>query len=189
MVGALVAGIPLLLTRSSGGSGLGAAHEALHAPANLDGFTPMVGHSKINPAMNKRTESSETMSAKNLSDAYGGAASTVRQYVDAGLENFVALEAVRATSPKPFVPYVDAASIGLAKPQQEVVTIGQTSCVVANDPAPTGQQESPDQVHVVICERTSPHLTVRLRFTGGGDRSHSPQDAAALTERAWAALS
>jgi hypothetical protein len=189
VVGALIAGIPLLLTRSSGGSGgLGAEHEALQAPASLDDFTSFAINPKVDAGNKKRAETNDSTSAKNLSEAYGGAATTVRQYVDSGLENFVTLEAVRAASPKPYIPYVDPAALGIAKPQQEIVTIGQTSCFVTNQVIPAGQQESPDQIRVGFCERTSPHLTVRLRFNGG-DRWHSPQDAAALTERAWSALS
>ncbi|OLE24848.1 MAG: hypothetical protein AUG49_12340 [Catenulispora sp. 13_1_20CM_3_70_7] len=182
VVGALVAGIPLLLTRSSGG-GLGVSHEALHAPANLNDFTPMTSNPKMPPATKKRTETAETMSAKNLSEAYGGAATTVRKYIDPELGDFVTLEAIRATSPKPYVPYVDAATIGFAKPLQEVDTIGQTSCVVQNVPGSGGKQDT----HVQICERTSSHLTVRLRFDGEG--WDSLEDAVALTERAWSALS
>src|ERR1051326_3031072 len=101
VVGALVAGIPLLLTRGDGGGGFGATHEALHAPANLDGFTSIGDNAKINGSAKKRAADADPISAKNLSDAYGGAATTVKQYVDADLLNFLTLEAVRATSPKP----------------------------------------------------------------------------------------
>lgn len=188
VVGALVAGIPLLLTRGSSDGGFGATHEALHAPEELGGFTPITSHPKVQPDTKKRYGADEPVNAKNLSDAYGGAATMVKQYVDANLESFVTLEAVRATSPKPYAPYVNPASIGIAKPQQEIVTVGQTSCFVTNEVAPAGQQESADQVHVAACERTSSHLTVRLRFTGG-DHWHSPLEAAALTDRFWTALS
>lgn len=113
----------------------------------------------------------------------------VQQYSDAGLENLVELEAVRAQSPTPFQPYEDAAALGMAKPPQEIETFGHVSCLVANAPAPAGQQEQPNSSSAVTCERTSAHLTVRLRFGGSGDLMHSPQQAAALVDTAWNSMS
>ncbi|GAA1972355.1 hypothetical protein [Catenulispora subtropica] len=189
VVGALVAGIPLLLTRSSdgGSGGLGASHESLSAPAALADYTPAAKNNKVDPATIKRITTTETTSTKNLSDAYGGATAVVRQYTDASLQNWVTLEAVRAESPKPYYPYVDPAQIGMAKPDQDVETFGQVNCLVHYTPVAQGQPEPPDQVLVMTCERTSAHLTVRLRFASG-DAWHSPADAAALTDKAWSQL-
>ena len=132
---------------------------------------------------------SAPQSAKNLSAAYGGAAVVVQRYSDADLANFVTVEAVRAQSPAPYMPYENAQDLGLAKPEQEIVTFGDVRCLVADLPTAAGQQPQADSVTTETCERTSTHLTVRLRFGGGGDLMHSPQQAAALVNVAWGSLS
>lgn len=190
VVGALVAGVPLLLAGGgdSGGGSLGASHDALSAPNTVGAYSSMIKNPKVNANTIKRITDTETVSAKNLSDAYGGATAVFRQYSDADLENDFSLAAVRAQSPKPFIAYVDAAQLGLVKPEQDVEMFGQVACVVHHQPVLAGQQEQPDQVHVSSCERTSAHLTVRLLF-GGGDAWNKAADAAALTDEAWSQLS
>lgn len=189
VVGALLAGIPLALMSDSGGGGLGASHSGLSAPDALSAYTPMVKNSKANGDLIKRVTETETVSAKRLSDAYGGAGAVVRQYTDDGLANSFQLEAVRAQSPKLFYFYVNPTYLGTVKPDQDVETYGDVSCLVHYQVTPQGQQVQPDQVFVVSCERTSAHLTVRLRMLSGEDLWHSPKDLAALTDKAWAALS
>ncbi|WP_194905759.1 hypothetical protein [Catenulispora rubra] len=186
VVGALGVGIPWAMSGS--GKAFGAESGSLKAPASIGVYVPTVQNPKTDPATAKRIQASDPISAENLSAAYGGAATVVQQYSDAGLENFVVLEAVRAQSPTPFLPYVDAASIGMAKPNQEVDTFGHVSCLVAYIPVPAGQQEQPGDSSAITCERTSAHLTVRLRFGGGGDLMHSPQQAAALVDTAWSLM-
>ncbi|MEZ0115237.1 hypothetical protein ABH920_009272 [Catenulispora sp. EB89] len=187
VVGALAVGIPW--ATSGSGTAFGAESGALKAPASIGAYVPLAQNPKTDAATAKRIQTSDPISAKNLSAAYGGAATTVQQYSDAGLENFVELEAVRAQSPTPFLPYVDAASIGMDKPTQEVDTFGHVNCLVANTPVPAGQQEQPGSSSAVTCERTSAHLTIRLRFGGDGDLMHSPQQAAALVDTAWNSMS
>lgn len=187
VVGAVVVGLPWLL--SGGSSTFGAERAALKAPASIGGFTPMARNPKTGAAEVKRIENTDSVSTKSLSNAYGGAAAVVQEYTDAGLLNFVSLEAVRAQSPLPFEPYEDAHALGMEKPEREIVTFGQVNCLVAYAPVAVGQQEEPDGTNAVTCERTSAHLTVRLRFSGGGDLMHAPQQAAALVDAAWNLLS
>ncbi|WP_212238943.1 hypothetical protein [Catenulispora pinistramenti] len=188
VVGAVVVGVPWLLTSSSS-SPFGADKSALTAPASIGAFTPMVKNSKTPAATLKTMEESATVGAKNLSAAYGGAAAVSQEYSDAGLENYVVLEAVRAQSPIPYVPYEDAHALGMDKPEQEIDTFGQVHCLIANIPVAVGQAAQPNGTSAVTCERTSAHLTVRLRFGGDGDVMHSPQQAAALVDTAWGELS
>lgn len=189
VVGAFAAGVPWALSGSSSSSPFGAAKGALTAPAAIAGFKPLEHNPKADAATVKRMAESDPISAKNLSAAYGGAAAVVQQYTDTGLENFVELEAVRAQSPTPFQPYEDAHALGMDKPVQEIDTFGQVTCLVVNVTVPLGQQEQPNSANVVTCERTSAHLTVRLRFGGGGGLAHTPQQAAALVDTAWNSLS
>ena len=186
VVGALAVGIPWMVSDS--GNAFGAQTGALKAPASLGPYIAMQQNPKADAATVKRIQEADPISAKNLSAAYGGAASVVQQYSDAGLENFVELEAVRAQSPIPFQPYVDAKAIGMDKAPQEIVKFGDVNCFIVNQPVAPGQQEDPNASSAVTCERTSPHLTIRLRFSGGGDLMHAPQQAAALVDTAWKAM-
>jgi len=187
VVGALVAGVPLLLSQNT--KAFGATGDALNAPGAIGGFSSMARNSKVDAATVKRIQSQDAVSTKNLSAAYGGAAAVVGEYSNADISTEFELEAVRAQSPKPFFPYVDAHAIGMDKPSQEIVTFGRVACLVANIPVGVGQQEQPQSATAITCERTSAHLTVRLRFGGGGDLMHSPQQAAALVDTAWSAIS
>jgi hypothetical protein len=183
VVGALAVGIPWLMSGS--GKAFGVESGSLKAPASIGAYVPLLQNSKTDAATAKRIQTSDPISAKNLSAAYDGAATVVQQYSDAGFESFVELEAVRAQSPTPFLPYQDAPALGMDKPSQEVDTFGHVSCLVANIPVPVGRQEQPNSSTAISCERTSAHLTVRLRFGGAGDLLHSPQQAAALVDTAW----
>ncbi|MFH9352430.1 hypothetical protein [Kitasatospora sp. NPDC017646] len=194
VAGLLIAGVPLLLTGSGGDGGgpataaaFGGLGEDLHAPDSLPGgFTPLTA--ATNAPLARNAAADEAGGTRALSQAYGGAAATVRQYTDDGMRDFLVLEAVRAVSPKPYTPYVDAAQLGQAKPNSEVVTIGQVSCLVFYQPIPTGQDVTPDKTNVQLCERTSAHLTVRLRFTGSEQLQHHVDQAARLTDQAWSAF-
>ncbi|MFD5467831.1 hypothetical protein ACFWIQ_34220 [Kitasatospora sp. NPDC127059] len=191
VAGLLLAGIPLLLT-GSGGDGdapataaaFGGLGETLHAPDRLPGgFTPLTAGADAKLAENAAAD--EAGGTRTLSQAYGGAAAAVRQYADDGMRDFLVLEAVRAASPKPYTPYADPAPLGQAKPNSEVVTIGQVSCLVFYQPVLTGEQVTPDKTNVQLCERTSAHLTVRLRFAGAQQLQHDTDQAAHLTDQAW----
>jgi len=187
VVGAAALGVPWLMNSDS--SPFGAGKASLKAPASIGTYTQVQKNPKYTPGSLKLINDSDPQSAKNLSAAYGGAAVVVQRYTDADLANFVTLEAVRAQSPTPYVPFVNAQDLGLAKPDQEIVTVGDVHCLVANLPTEAGQQPQSDSVNTLTCERTSAHLTVRLRFGGAGDLMHSPQQAAALVDVAWSSLS
>ena len=188
VVGAVVVGVPWLIV-SGNTSALGADRTSLKAPVSIGAYTQLQKNSKLTPASLKMINDSDPQSAKNLSAAYGGAAAVVQRYSDADLANFVTLEAVRAQSPTPYVPYESAQDLGLAKPDQEIETFGAVHCLVANTPTQAGQLPQEASANTVTCERTSAHLTVRLRFGGGGDLMHTPQQAADLANWAWGLLS
>jgi hypothetical protein len=185
VVGVVAVGVPWLASGTTSTSPFGAGKASLKAPTSIGGYTQLRKNPKFGAASLKMINDSDPQSAKNLSAAYGGAAAVVEPYADAGLETFVTLEAVRAQSPTPYVPYENAQDLGLAKPDQEIVVFGAVHCLVANNPTQAGQAEQPDGINTLTCERTSAHLTVRLRFGGGGDLMHSPQQAAALVDTAW----
>jgi hypothetical protein len=196
VAGLLIAGVPLLLTGSGGddagpatsAAAFGGLSEDLHAPDSLPGgFTPLTaGPDK---ALAKNAAADEAGGTRTLPQAYGGATAVVREYADDGMRDFLVLEAVRAASPKPYTPYVDPAPLGQAKPNTEVVTVGQVSCLVSYQPVPAGQDVTPDKTNVQLCERTAGHLTVRLRFNGAEQSlQHHVDKAAELTDQAWSEL-
>lgn len=187
VVGAVVVGVPWLM--SGDASPFGAEKTSLTAPVTFGGFTQVEHNPRYKPGSLNLFKDSNPQSAKNLSAAYGGAAVVVESYADVDLANFLTLEAVRARSPLPYVPYVDARDLGLAKPEQEIVAFGDVECLVVNEPAVAASQPDTSTATAVTCERTSAHLTVRLRFSGGGDVAHSPAQAAALVDTAWGLLS
>lgn len=116
-------------------------------------------------------------SSELLSAAYDGAAAVVQQYSDDALEQTFHLEVVRAPSPKPYLPYADAKAMGLSKPPEEVVEIGDVSCAVRNI------ESGPSQV--MTCMRTADDLTVVISHVGS-DLGESPDKVAALVDEVWA---
>ncbi|MHA6763796.1 hypothetical protein [Streptacidiphilus sp. PAMC 29251] len=103
------------------------------------------------------------------------------------MAEIVTLNAVSASSPQPYVPYEDAAQLGLAVPTDQLVQVGQVACVVFNQPTAAGQKPAGDSVVVTYCQRTGSGLTVQLRASG--DLQHQPAEMAALVDKAWSALS
>jgi hypothetical protein len=126
--------------------------------------------------------------AAALAAAYGGAAAGAQDYSDDSFENLFLLLAVRAPTPRPVVPYVDAAYLGLVRPPDEVRSFGAVSCVLHNDATATGHTPAPDSVHTVLCQRSGPHLTVQLRSVSG-DLGNHPDQVARLVGEAFASLS
>jgi hypothetical protein len=113
-------------------------------------------------------------SSARLSRAYDGAGAVVQRYSDEDLHTMFALQAVRAPSPAPFVPYVDPEDLGLEKPTEEVVEFGSVTCAVYNNP---GQPPV-----TVNCLRSSDDLTVSITHVNG---DLAPEDVAKLVDEAW----
>lgn len=194
VVGLAAVGIPVLLSDDDGGGfGGGGGGAELSAPAKLDGLRPLADLQRSAPTakakeMADRIAEEEGKSGERLSEAYGGAAAVMRQYADEEIQTTATLVAVRSRSPKPYVPYVDPKRLGLAKPQDELKTIGDVSCVLYNQPTPEGSAPTADSVHVTYCQRTGDGLTVQVRTVGSGV-ANKPAKVAALVESAWSALS
>src|SRR4051812_38381936 len=100
--------------------------------------------------------------AAAASAAYAGAQAIAEDYSNDGLTDFALLVAVKAPTPKLYVPYVDAAYLALAKPPQEVRAYGDVQCQVQNDPTASGRKPAPESVHVIMCQRSGAHLTVQI---------------------------
>ena len=113
-------------------------------------------------------------STARLSQAHDGAGAVVQRYADEDLETMFTLQVVRAPSPAPFVPYVDAKDLGLDKPTEEVIEFGSVACEVYN---------SPGQPPVAVnCLRSSDDLTVSITHVNG---DLAPADVAKLVDEAW----
>ncbi|MGY0057250.1 hypothetical protein ACWY4P_11895 [Streptomyces sp. LZ34] len=195
VVGLAAVGIPVLLSDDDGGGGFGGGGGSgeLSAPAKLDGLRPFAeiqraaGVPKAEEMADAITKE-DRKSGERLSEAYGGAAAVVQRYADSDVQTTVTLVAVRGRSPQPYVPYQDPKRLGLAKPQDELKTFGDVSCVLYNQPTAAGSKPTADSVHVSYCQRTGDGLTVQVRTLGGGV-ANQPDKVADLTEKAWSELS
>jgi hypothetical protein len=97
------------------------------------------------------------------------------------------LIAVRAESPRPFTPYTDAETLGLARSPQEVRTFGEVSCVVQNRATPAGEEPEPEATLATSCQRTGDGLTVHVLYPRP-DLGSQPEAVARMVDEAWAAL-
>ncbi|MFI1334916.1 hypothetical protein ACH4U7_33395 [Streptomyces sp. NPDC020845] len=196
VVGLAAVGIPALLSDDGdggGGFGGGGGGGELSAPAKLDGLRSFADIQRAAgvPKAKKMADGiaeEDRRSGERLSEAYGGAAAVVKRYADADVQTTVTLIAVRSRSPQPYVPYQDHKRLALAKPQDELKTIGDVSCVLYNQPTPAGSKPTADSVHVSYCQRTGDGLTVQIRAVGSG-MANQPEKVAAVVEKAWSELS
>lgn len=137
------------------------------------------------------TEDAATAAALSL--AYGGPAAAARSYADPDLLTFVNATAVRAESPRLFLPRVtDPADAGLAVNRENISTDGSVDCYTVRTQVTTaGGTPDPAQIAVSLCQRTGDGLTVRIYPSGGAD----PEDpdrvatAVAMTNELWDAVS
>jgi hypothetical protein len=191
VVGALVVGLPWLLSSSGGGGGLGGSSGAITAPGSLGSLKSLheasvqVGGDK-GAANADRQAADDVRSAKLMSTAYGGAAATVAHYADEELDDIVALSVVRADSPEPFVQYQNLKELAEAVPQNELVRTGDVACLVFNADFVKSGPEPTDGVMTTLCQRTGNGLTVQVRPSG--DIQHHPDQVAALVDNAWDAV-
>jgi hypothetical protein len=113
----------------------------------------------------------------------------VESYASPDLLTMFSLIAVRASAPGLIVLYQDPKYLQLARAPTELLTFGATTCQVQNDPTPIGKKPAADSVHVIQCQRTGPHLTVRLASVASDELGSKPSAAAAVVDQAWQALS
>ncbi|GAA2682424.1 hypothetical protein [Streptomyces lunalinharesii] len=175
----------------AGGSGVGrTSTSTVTLPAAVGAFVEFQGaaHRSGNRGADqtaRRIATSDAQSTSLLSRAYGGAGAAVRTYAQpADLSVTFMVGVVRGGSPAPFVPYQDAAALGLVRPMREVRTVGGVACVLVNQPTPAGQTPRPDSVTVDHCQRTKEGLTVTVGNISG-DLHNSPDQVAALVEDVW----
>lgn len=172
-------------------AGSGTRPAPLKLPASIGGFVRIedvpLNRTGAGLRITKRYAGWDRRTAASLSRAYGGVPAAAQLYSDKGLENMFLLLAVRAPSPRLFTPYQDPGYLGLARPQNEVRTIGDVDCLVFNDPTPRGKTPPADSVHVVECRRSGRQLTVSIVHVTG-DLASAPATAAQLVDAGWNAL-
>jgi hypothetical protein len=137
----------------------------------------------------KRHAAWDRKTAAAASAAYGGAAAVSEDYSNEGYTDFALLVAVKAPSPKLFVPYSDPVVLGLVKPFSEVRVYGDVQCQVQNDPTVAGKKPAANSVHVILCQRSGPKLSVQLRSVSGDHLGSRPDVAAQMVDQAFTALS
>jgi hypothetical protein len=127
--------------------------------------------------------------AAAASAAYAGAQAIAEDYSNDGLTDFALLVAVKAPTPRLFVPYTDPAALGVAKAPQEVRTYGSVQCQVQNDPTVAGRKPAAESVHTIMCQRSGPHLTVQIRGVTGDHLGNHPETVAQLIDQVYTSLS
>lgn len=189
LAGAFLVGVPWLVLSLLGGP----SGQAPAAPANLGGLSraeeAIAKLDKVKgQSMIARVEKADRETGAAVSAAYGGAGAVVQEYRDDKFARGFQLIAVRAPSPELFAPYQDAQALGMAKPDTELVRVGDVQCLLHNDPAALGSTPDPDQSFVTSCQRSGPALTVTIRTLsreGNGD----PRELAGIVKEAWGTLS
>ncbi len=162
-------------------SRLGSYRDAIEAFRAHAGLATATGSQQRNQAAIK----AETEAA--YTKAYGGAAAAYQGYASADLTQLPYVIAVRGHTPGLTLgPVVSAAYLGLAKPEHDVVNVGDVQCLVAWSPTPAGQTPPPWSEVVSMCQRTGPKLTV---FAGGSGFTGPSglQALVSLTDGAWSA--
>jgi hypothetical protein len=138
----------------------------------------------MRPSMAARDARYEHGVVASVGQAYGDAAVSVRRYASPDLYAFLTVVAVRAHSPGLFSTAADPKDLQIARPTEEVVSVGEVQCVVHNDPVPTSQE--PRSPVTTVCQRTSGSLTV-FAFPSG-TLAEKPGGAAAMVRQTWGAV-
>jgi hypothetical protein len=192
VVGAAIVGATWLVVDSQSGS-FDSSGEEISAPAKIGGYVRFAD-AKINKGAKAkqtvaRITSWNAKSAERLSASYDGAAAFVETYSDDSYQNAFVLNALRATTPFPaYVPYQDAKTLQIVRPQNEERRFGAVSCLVFNQPTPAGQKPAAESTIAVSCSRTERGLTVQVSNVTG-DLGNQPEKVAALVNDAWQELS
>ncbi|MEU6351045.1 hypothetical protein ABZ896_17180 [Streptomyces sp. NPDC047072] len=185
LLGATAVGVPWLVSRgdeSSRPAGPLSVPERLGDFVHRDIAVAQTGGS-ADAEQAAQFVKADRKSSEWLSEAYGGVPAVVQGFTTSSDNSSFQLSAVRTLSPKPFVFYEDPKSIGLEKPQNEVVSFHGVDCVIYNSPT----ESSDESVYVLSCQRTSTALTVQIRDLNG-DVGHDPHQVADLVDEAWDAL-
>jgi hypothetical protein len=161
-------------------------------PAKLAGLVdPALATAGLKPsdaAFQRKLSAWGKQTYAEVSRAFGGAPAVTRAYRAAakGDDSWVRIAAVEAPAPAPFQLAQNPARLGLVRPTEEVITVGDSRCDIQNTPTIAGDTPAPDSVTVLRCQRTSGSHTVIA--TAAGKISHSPQKVAAFADQAWDAL-
>ncbi|HKE13240.1 MAG TPA: hypothetical protein VKB80_00120 [Kofleriaceae bacterium] len=136
----------------------------------------------------ERIQTWNAQSAARFSQSHGDAPAAAETYSDAAVRTHFTVFAARdGRAAPPFVPYEDAAYLGVVKPSQELLVFGKVYCVISNRTTPAGQEPAEESVAVQSCIRSSDSLTVQAAHIMGDLASH-PRDVAGLVEQLWRSL-
>ncbi|MET7990856.1 hypothetical protein ABZU76_08085 [Amycolatopsis sp. NPDC005232] len=189
VVGAAGVGAPWFLSAHDSGvvSGL-----PLKAPDTLGGvdradvYPVKVKDDYAHRQFAQRNATNDRENGNRISAAYGAPA-LVQTYTAVDFTHSFQITAVRAHAPGLAIPYEDKDS-GLAGPLNELRQVGDVSCVLHNNLAPS-EQLSPDKTSVVVCQRTDAVLTIQLKPLGDDTKEYNdPAACAAMINEAWAKL-
>jgi hypothetical protein len=136
----------------------------------------------------ERIQTWNAQSAARFSQSHAAAPAAAETYSDGKVRTHFTVFAARDGRPSPpFVPYEDAAYLGVVKPSQELLTFGKVYCVITNRITPAGQEPGEESVAVQSCIRSSDSLTVQAAHIIGDLASH-PRDVAGLVDQLWQSL-
>ncbi|GAB3886331.1 hypothetical protein ACFQ1S_20805 [Kibdelosporangium lantanae] len=155
------------------------------APPNIGDYVPLF-QAKLDPDLRTdlidRMRENNRRSSELLSQAHGGAGALVEFYSSQDVRKQFTLLVYRGPSPHPlYAPYQDPDWDG--EPMRTVQEFGEVSCMVYNDPDPTGKPSAERASHASQCARTNGALTVELQPTG--DLGEDPASIASLVDKAW----
>src|SRR5262245_297972 len=126
-----------------------------------------------------RIRAAQDFNAAGFSAAFGGVAVASRRYAPETLATFYDVLAIRAElsalTPRQFV---DPEALGLAKPVEELVVVGDVNCVVNWQPVAAGVEVTDEDRLAVTCQGASSDVTIRVAVAG--EDPPPPDDVAAL---------
>ncbi len=145
----------------------------------MDLATSYPGDSPPSDEVLDRIRVAQDFNAAGFSAAFGGVAAASRRYAPEALTPLYDVLAIRtemsALTPRQFV---DPNVVGLAKPVEELVVIGEVNCVVNWRPVAAGAEVTDEDRVAVTCQGVSDGVTIRVAV-GSGDVPQ-PEDVAAL---------
>jgi hypothetical protein len=187
-----MATVPLVLVASSGlvGESVAGASAPIDSapivlPDQLGGLnaldlaTSYPGDSPPSPEVLDRIRAAQDFNAAGFSAALGGVAAASRRYAPEALAPLYDVLAVRAwlsaLTPRQFV---DPDAVGLAKPVEELVVVGEVNCVVNWRPVAAEGEVTDEDRLAVTCQGVSNDVTIRVAVVG--EEQPQPEDVAAL---------
>jgi hypothetical protein len=147
--------------------------------AAMDLATSYPGDSPPGDEALDQIRAAQDFNAAGFSAAFGGVAAASRRYAPEPLTPFYDVLAIRtelsALTPRQFV---DPNVVGLAKPVEELVVVGDVNCVVNWRPVAAGAEVTDEDRLAVTCQGVSDGVTIRVAVAGGDQPQ--PADVAAL---------